>query len=294
MTVKAHEVAIRAMKTEDLPRILELINIEGWSYHISEIDRMLKLSPDTSIVACKDDAILGGITAVTIDRRCVLGHVVIDGKWRKRGIGSVLISSMIASEEQRGAELFDVFSVKEAIPFYKRHGFHSLETLNTYAKIISEEDRDSGVEDPRIRRLTISDVQQMSELDILVSRFRRKNLIERLMCDFPDNSFGIFDEKELRGFIQARSTDVMCDIGPWVIREPAAKDAERLLDVLLNTLPTGKKAIVGVPERNRLVKNVLEKKGFEIEFYNYRLVRSKQEIKPFATGTLAISAFELG
>lgn len=294
MTSKTHDIEVRFMRPSDLPKILELVNLEGWNYHISELSRMLTLSPETSIVACKDNAILGGITAVTVDRRCVLGHVVIDGKWRKRGIGSLLINSLIANEEGRGTEMFDVFSVRDAVQFYKRHGFHSVEMLNTYTRNITDEDHESRVTDSRIRKLKGSDVQEMSKLDLSVSGFHREILIERLFQDFPDNSFGIFDEKALRGFIQARFTDVMCDIGPWIMRAPEADDARRLLEALLGTIPIGKKVILGVSERNPLVKRVLEEMGFGIEFYNHRLVRSRREVKPFAADMLAISAFELG
>lgn len=112
MIAKAHDICIRLMTREDLPRILELINLEGWNYHISEIERMLKLSPDTSVVACREDAILGGITAATIGGRCVLGHVVIDGKWRKSGIGSALIATLIANEEQKGVSFLMSFPLE--------------------------------------------------------------------------------------------------------------------------------------------------------------------------------------
>lgn len=120
------------------------------------------------------------------------------------------------------------------------------------------------------------------------------NLLACLMRDFPDSSLGLFEGDQLKGFIQARITDIMCDIGPWIMKKPEVEEAKLLLETMLSMLPTGKKTILGVSERNQIAKTVLEQKGFEIEFYNQRLVRARQEVSPFSSGTLAISAFELG
>jgi len=293
MTAKNPDVLVRQMTTDDAPRILELINIEGWSYHLSEIERMLKLSPGSSIVACQAGEMIGGITAFTMGRRCVLGHVVIESKWRKKGVGSLLIDALKSREEEKGIDLFDVFSVKEAVPFYKRHGFRSIEVLNTYSRVLVERDHElSG--DRRIRRLTDADIPQLAKLDEAVSGFRRKDLLECLIHDFPENSLGLFDRGGLRGFILARTNEIMSDIGPWILSSPDEIDAAILFKAVLRTLPVGRKAIIGVPEANLTAKRILEGLGFEIEFYNYRLVRDKPVVGPFTSGTLSISGFELG
>ncbi|MEM4265047.1 MAG: GNAT family N-acetyltransferase [Thermoplasmata archaeon] len=293
MTSKSPDVLVRQMTTDDAPRILELINIEGWSYHLSEIERMLKLSPGSSIVACTAGGIIGGITAFTMDDRCVLGHVVIESKWRKKGIGSILINALISNEEKKGIDIFDVFSVKEAVPFYKRHGFRSVETLDTYARVLTASDREP-VSDNKVRRLTDADISQLAELDESVSGFCRKALLECLMRDFPENSLGLFDRGELKGFLLARTNEIMSDIGPWIMSSPDEIDAEILFKAVLGKLPIGRKAILGVPETNSTAKKILERHGFAIEFHNYRLVRSKSAVSPFSPGIFSISGFELG
>lgn len=293
MTSKSPDVLVRQMTTDDAPRILELINIEGWSYHLSEIERMLKLSPGSSVVACNAGKIIGGITAFTMGDRCVLGHVVIESRWRKKGVGSILINALISNEEKKGIGVFDVFSVKEAVPFYKRYGFRSVENLNTYAKVLTENDC-VPLGDRKVRKLTDADLLQLAELDEKVSGFRRKSLLECLMHDFPENSMGLFDGAELKGFILARTNEIMSDIGPWIVSSPDEFDADILFKAVLGTLPIGRKAILGVPEKNSTAKKILERHGFVIEFYNYRLVRSKSVVNPFSPGTFSISGFELG
>lgn len=292
----SHEIRgleIRKMEKRDLETILDLINIEGWDYHISEIDRIIRISPGSSIVACNEGKILGGITTAISGDRCVLGHVVIRNGWRGKGIGASLMTRVIEDMESAGISLLDVLSIKAAIPFYRRYGFRSLEVLDTNSKTLTEDDVKQRKFD-RIRTLVPDDMDMICELDAQVTGFDRRPIIQCLLDDNPSMAKGLFEKGRLVGFIMSRTNPRMSDVGPWIMSKPDIVDGAQLFQSILMELPINRNTIFGVSVNNKIAKEIAGSRGFKSTYNNYRMVRSKREIKPFAEGDLAISAFELG
>ncbi|MDH4122487.1 MAG: GNAT family N-acetyltransferase [Thermoplasmata archaeon] len=281
------------MESRDLEAVLRLINIEGWNYDISELQRILKVSPGTSIVSTFDDKVIGGITATLSGNRCVLGHVVIDSAWRRKGLGKIMINHLIREMDSRGVEILDVYSVKNAMDFYAQHGFKYLENLDTFTTMLTEGMK-KGASDDDIRDLTGSDLGEMSRLDLIVTGFDRRNILSVLLEEFPGCSKGFFENDKLIAFILCRTNPIMSDIGPWTMSVSDEGIGSRLLGAVLAELPAGKLTILGVPASNKLAHNICTNAGFKTELYNYRMVKSKKAVDRFTEGTFALSAFEFG
>ena len=293
MSHEIHSLGIRQMEKRDLPTILELINIEGWNYDMSEMERILKVSPGSSLVACVEGKVVGGITIGIVGDRCVLGHVVIRDGWRGKGVGANLMDKVIRNMESLGVSIFEVLSIKDAIPFYRRHGFRLVEVLDTHTKTLTADDV-KHIKYERIRTLSSNDSDMICELNIRVTGFDRHRIIQCFLEDFPGMAKGLFEKDRLIGFIMARTNPRMTDIGPWTMSNPNVADGTRLFHSILMELPVDRMTIFGVSVDNRIAKEIAAANGFKSTYDNYRMVKSKCEIGPFAEGILAISAFEFG
>jgi ribosomal protein S18 acetylase RimI-like enzyme len=294
MTQQSHDVKIRRMEKRDLQQVLDLINTEGWEYDIAEIDRILRIDPISSVVACKGEIVVGGVTVAAIGGRCVLGHVVVRDGWRRKGLGNLMVDSVLEEMESRGIDFVDVFSVNDAVPFYKKHGFHIVEELRTYVKRgLSEEDC-APVRSNRIRTLNPSDLPQMVALDSCILGFERSRILEILMKDFPRQCKGLFAGGKLAGFIMGRTNTLMDDAGPWVMEHPDIEDGQLLLRALFSAKRPGCRVIFGLPEKNKVARDTLATMGFKNEINQFRLVRSGKKAQEFSPGMMTISAFEFG
>jgi ribosomal protein S18 acetylase RimI-like enzyme len=294
MTHQNSDVKIRRMESPDLQQVLDLINKEGWEYDMSEIDRIHRIDPMSSVVACSGDLVVGGITVVAIGGRCLIGHVVVKEGWRRKGLGKIMIGSVMKDVESRGVDFIEVYSVIDAVNFYEKLGFQIIEELRTYVKRGLTEEDCSVLHSKRIRDLSLSNLPQIIALDSKALGFERGAILEVLMRDFPRQCKGLFDENELVGFIMGRTNPVMDDAGPWVMEHPGIEDGQLLLRALFSAKRPGVRVIFGLSEKNKVARDTLAAMGFKNEINQFRLVRSSKKAKEFSPSMMTMSAFELG
>jgi ribosomal protein S18 acetylase RimI-like enzyme len=294
MTQQSHDIKIRRMENRDLQQVLDLINKEGWEYDISEIDRIHRIDSISSVVACSGDLVVGGITVVTVGGRCLIGHVVVKEGWRRKGLGKVMIGSVMKDVESRGADFIEVYSVINAVNFYEKLGFQIIEELRTYVKRGLTKDDCAPLDSKRVRDLNLSDLPEIIALDSQVLGFDRGAVLETLMKDFPKQCKGLFDGGKLTGFIMGRTNPIMDDAGPWIMADPNVEDGTLLLRALFSAKRTGVRVIFGLSEKNKVARDTLASMGFKNEINQFRLVRSSKKAKEFSPGMMTMSAFELG
>jgi len=294
MTQQSHDIKIRRMENRDLQQVLDLINKEGWEYDMSEIDRIHRIDPISSVVACSDNLVVGGITVVTVGGRCLIGHVVVKEGWRRKGLGKVMIGSVMKDVESRGADFIEVYSVINAVNFYEKLGFQIIEELRTYVKRGLTKNDCAPLDSKRVRDLNLSDLPEIIALDGQVLGFDRDAVLETLMKDFPKQCKGLFYEDKLTGFIMGRTNPIMDDAGPWIMADPNVEDGTLLLRALFSAKRTGVRVIFGLSERNKVAQKILSNSGFKNEINQFRLVKSKSKAAEFSPGMMTMSAFELG
>jgi N-acetylglutamate synthase-like GNAT family acetyltransferase len=254
MTQHDSGIELRRMEKRDLQQVLDLINTEGWEYDLAELDRILRIDPISSVVVCKGEIVIGGITVVVIGGRCVLGHAIVRDGWRRKGLGNLMVGSVLEDMEARGIDFVDVFSVNDAIPFYRKHGFEIVEEWRTYVKRELSEEDCAPVRSNRIHTLDPSDLPQMVALDRRILGFERHRIMEN----------------------------------------PNIEDGQLLLRALFSAKKPGCRVIFGLSEKNKVARDTLATMGFKNKISQFRLVRSSRKAKEFSPGMMAICAFELG
>jgi len=294
MDRKIGEPVLRKMEQGDLQTVLDLINKEGWDYHISEMHRILAVDPDNSIVVSVDGTIVGAITVSVFGKRGILGHVIVREGWRSKGIGRMMMDHLQDRLDSMGVLTMEASALKAALPFYRRHGYHIVEEVDTYDKTLAERDLNRFTASPKIKSIGVKDLDVIDRLDNDVTGFQRRRFLELVMREFPDHQKGIFEGGELIGFIFGRENPVMDDIGPWVMKDPNIDDASLLFDSLIAEFKVGARALGGVSANNAIVKSVFLGREYNFYIKQYRVMRSKGVAEPFRPGMMALGAFEFG
>lgn len=292
MGIHISKVKIRQMIPEDIPVILDFIIREGWEFDYSEVQRILKLDPESSVVACLDREIIGGITAFSYGNRGILGHVVVREDLRRKGIGQMLMSSVLDHLDSKGIEIIEIFGEQKAARFYGRNGFRRIEDISIYIKNLKSDDFGSPSSE-RVMNLSRSQFEQVRALDESIIGYGRGIFIREYMNDFPDLSLGLFDGNSLIGYLQGRITSITNDIGPWIMAKPIREDSELMFHSILPYL-SNKKTYVFIPSENRISEAILLNDGFSLLSKLLRLIRSEVSVKPFPAGVMALGATEFG
>jgi predicted N-acetyltransferase YhbS len=294
MDQHSHGAQLRRMERRDLQAILDLINTEGWEYHISEMERILSVDPENSIVAFSGAEIVGGITVAVTGKRCILGHVIVKDGWRNKRIGQLMMDQLAEKLDSRGVETIEAYAVKAAVQFYKRHGYQTVEEIDTYDKILGETDVAGAHFGQEIRALSIRNFDEIFRFDRKVTGFDRPNVIRQILNEFPGMARSLYEGSELSGFLLSRVNPIMNDLGPWVMARPNPEDGVKMLSGTLALMKAGQRALAGVSANNVTVREIFLSLGFKAVNKQYRMMRSKGKMEPFRPGMMTIAAFEFG
>lgn len=78
-----------------------------------------------------------------VDRKdyCQISTLFVEKNYRKKGYASLLINNVFQQQKDKGCKIIYVNSTKDAIKFYKKHGFVHTGSMNFIDKYIRKLDR---------------------------------------------------------------------------------------------------------------------------------------------------------
>ena len=100
--------------------------IWGWDEQWQENDFSAHFDPNSIIVVNKERELVGYSHVENRDTQLYIRMLVVHPHYQRRGIGSKLVESVIASGKQQPRHIgLEVFKINdEAKKFYERHGFN--------------------------------------------------------------------------------------------------------------------------------------------------------------------------
>jgi len=216
--------------------------------------RYLTLQPDGAFVVKDDNTIVGFGAALDYGIFAYIGLMSVHPAMQKRGIGKLLIDSILAWLDQRGCQtaLLDASIAGE--PLYLQYGFvvddKTCDMRRTQQVTMSEGSTDhvSLLRDEEFTKLVAFDAEQFgASREALLPMF------------YQDNSQRLFVTHNRNGDITGYVIAQMHTIGPWAAR--TGEDAEQLLRQAL-TLSYNTEPVVFVSAQNHDALNLLDRYGF--------------------------------
>ncbi|MBR1391517.1 MAG: GNAT family N-acetyltransferase [Lachnospiraceae bacterium] len=144
------EYTIRAMTTEDYEAVHALwLRIKGFGIRSLDdskeaVTRFIRRNPNTSIVACTKDQIVGAILCGHDGRRACFYHVCVDEQYRQHGIGKAMAQRAIEALKAEGINKVNLvaFTTNEVgNRFWQSMGWTFRDDLNYYDYTLNEENR---------------------------------------------------------------------------------------------------------------------------------------------------------
>lgn len=289
---RALQVEIRGMELRDVGRLTSLIQREGWEFDHSDIERILHIDPENSIISSFDGEVIGGITVCSMGSWALLGHVLVDERFRKKGVGQRLIETVLRKLDSAGVSTVEVFAEKHVDKFYRRNGFSPIEECAIFVKDLREGEFVES-DHQGIRTIESSDIDDLLRIDRGICGFDRFRIINNFITHFPKLAFLSSDGGKLKGYVLARSSPLGSDVGPLISLDASRDTAMKLLQSVLSVLPGGVTYLIG-PISNIVLTAIMRETGFIQKHLLVRMVRSSQRVKPYPAAMLGISATEYG
>lgn len=141
-------ILIRTMTIEDYEQLYSLwMKIKGFAIRSIDdskegVERFLERNPHTSVVAVKDNKIVGAILCGHDGRRGCLYHVCVDPLHRKQGIGKkMVVFAMKALQEEKISKVSLIAFTENDIgnAFWRKIGWSQREDLNYYDFTLNKE-----------------------------------------------------------------------------------------------------------------------------------------------------------
>ena len=141
-------ILIRTMTIEDYEQLYSLwMKIKGFAIRSIDdskegVERFLERNPRTSVVAVKDNHIVGAILCGHDGRRGCLYHVCVDPLHRKQGIGKkMVVFAMKALQEEKISKVSLIAFTENDIgnAFWRKIGWSQREDLNYYDFTLNKE-----------------------------------------------------------------------------------------------------------------------------------------------------------
>lgn len=119
-------VSLEPLAYRHVERCIPLWSAEGMIHEDDTSGRaceLLRLCPGLSRVALDGDRVVGCALASYDGFAGQLLRVVVDPRWRDRGVGSALVLSCVAALRERGARWVVLGCHEQLVPWYARLGF---------------------------------------------------------------------------------------------------------------------------------------------------------------------------
>ncbi|MCR5273565.1 MAG: GNAT family N-acetyltransferase [Lachnospiraceae bacterium] len=140
--------AVREMTFEDIDKVHELwMTIHGFGIRSLDdskeyVERFIKRNPTTSIVAVKDDEIIGSILCGHDGRHGCFYHVCVKEKYRQHGVGRAMVSyAMLELKKEKISKVTLVAFKNNEVGnlFWKGVGWTFRDDFNYYELSLNDE-----------------------------------------------------------------------------------------------------------------------------------------------------------
>jgi len=252
-------VTIRKMTSSDFAFAIRLTDTMHWDLTVRDFKFVMALDPEGCLVALDGNRKVGITTTAYFDKIGTIGNVIVDPRYRSKGIGAQLVKEAIKYLSKKSVATVALYAYMDTVKFYEKLGFK----VDSDFIRLAGQGKESHVDTNTIRGMTQRDLKNAIDFDRVCMGWNREKLLRRIFADSKDLCFVARKENTQLGFIMADRYKQ--EIGPLMCRVDSDDEAIGLLKTVLGRLK-GTEVGIGVSEARQGVADALVDLGFKEEF----------------------------
>jgi ribosomal protein S18 acetylase RimI-like enzyme len=252
-------ITVRKMTPSDFAFAIRLTDTMHWDLTERDFRFVMALNPESGLVALDGDKEVGITTIAHFDKIGTIGNVIVDARYRSKGIGARLMKEAIMYLSAKSATTIALYAYLDTVKFYEKIGF---KTDSDFIRLVGQ-GTESQTDANAIRRMTQHDLEDAIDFDRACMGWNREKLLRRIFAESKDLCYVARKQSKQLGFIMADW--YRQEIGPLMYRADSDDEAISLLKTVLSKLK-GFEVRIGVSEARQEVVDALVDLGFKEEF----------------------------
>ncbi len=257
---------VKKMLPEDFEFAVRLTDTEGWNFIEQDFKFMVELEPEGCFVLLDDSERIGIVTSISFDRIGWLGNLIVADKYRKRGVGALLVGRVIRYLTSKNVKAVGLYAYMDTIPFYEKLGFKYDSDF-----IVLDGKAFSSPVKTNLKEAEKEDFQKIIDYDSSYFGASRKKLLEKILHNKNNLCYLSIENEQLLGYITAKVYEGFAEIGPLVCQQERSDIAIDLVKAVLNKLQ-GFEVFFCVPKKESAILNFLMNSGIEERFRVARML----------------------
>ena len=233
---------IRSMNHSDIHGAMKLKNAEGWNQTEKDWKIFITNRTNINLVAEYKNRIIGTVTAANYaDNVAWIGMMIINRKFRGRGISKLLLDTVIKKLEQNNCKSVKLDATSAGLPVYKKLGFIAeYEIYRMTSDSIADFPLESSLSSTQMTEQTL---QKIIRFDQMAFGVNRKILLESMAKNFPHKIWLKKTNDQVLGFALGRDGTRFHQVGPVSAETPDT--AKALVQYALKSL-VGQSVVVDI------------------------------------------------
>ena len=252
-------ITVRKMTPSDFAFAIRLTDIMHWDLTERDFKFVMELDLEGCLVALDGNKRVGITTTAHFDKIGWIGNVIVDARYRSKGIGAQLVKEAIEYLSEKSATTIALYAYLDTVKFYEKIGFKADSDFIRF----TGQGTGIHVDTNATRRMTRRDLEDAIDFDSSCLGWNRGRLLRQIFTDSKDLCFVARKENKQLGFIMADW--YRQEIGPLMCHADFDDEAISLLKAVLGKLE-GVEVRIGVSEARQGIVDALVDLGFKEEF----------------------------
>ncbi len=277
---------IRTMKERDVLTAVDWAAGEGWNPGLDDARCFHAADPSGFLIGELNGQPIATISAVKYSQSFgFLGLYIVQSSHRGRGYGRELWNAGLAYLRGRTVGLDGVVAQQAN---YRKSGFELAYRNIRYRGVVAGQ---QARKDPRIVPASSIPFEALNEYDATLFPTDRAAFLRSWLDQPRSTALAVLDDGRLVGFGMIRAARVGHKIGPLFADD--AQHADRLLEVLAASVPSGEQVFLDVPEVNREAILLAQRHQMDVVFQTARMYLGAAPDLPMHR-IYGVTTFELG
>lgn len=252
---------------------VNLANTMNWGMETADFKFNQTLEPEGCLTLLKDNKPVGIATCISFGKIGWFGNLIVNPELRKHGAGRLLLEHAINYLREKGVETIGLYAYEHLKEFYGKSGFKPDINLRVMHNDNVQADFESL---PKFERQP--DFSTINRFDNSFFGEDRSRLLKRIIENKGNLCFASFNKKEVEGYVLAKVSETVSEVGPLVCNSDKPELAVDLLKAALNELK-GKYVSLYVPQKQEDLVGFLGVAGFKKDFTLSRMFLGTPKIQ---------------
>lgn len=249
---------LKPLLIQDIGQAIKLSDAENWNQTKKDWSLLVRNPQNICLAAFDERKVVGTATAINYENKVAwIGMVLVDHDYRGRGISKMLLSGLF--ENLKACRSIKLDATPVGKPVYQKYGFkdeYLIHRMTTFSATVEILPTRTGFSPERVKS---NDIPELVEYDKRVFGVKRKQLIEFLAKNDPDNVWMLKKNGRITGLVLGRKGARFHQIGPVLASN--TEDAKILILKSLEKL-VGRPVVVDIPDNKRELIEWLNTIGF--------------------------------